>query len=109
MALTMCDEMPVRNFHRIVGVGTVWENKQLTKAGKRSWKWKVGNYEGSCHVRDLFWPWLSERRRQQFVLSESKAPTRRSNHNSVCPNCGFVSTAAGIVTHRKRCDKEQNA
>lgn len=113
MSLTMCDEDVVRRFHSIVKVGTVWENTQLTKAGKKSWKWKVANYEGSCYVRDLFWPWLCDRRKQQFSDSLEKHTSRvlirkRSFDNkATCPNCGYESTPSGLVNHRKRCDKEE--
>ena len=62
-SLHMTDEKPVREFARIVGVGTV--SGPIQRPGKPIYLWRVSNFEYVQHVAAVLWPRLAPRRRTQ--------------------------------------------
>ena len=127
LQLNMTDEDVVRQFHRLIGVGTVcgpYRNKRLPHA-KPCWRWVCG---GAMHVQAVLaalWPFLMSRRqakaREVIVALSSMQPhpkhrkacpkghpydeanTRKSVYGRTCRTCGREATRAYREKQAERC------
>jgi hypothetical protein len=59
--LTTTDEDVIRQFARVVRVGSVSQPRTLA-SGKRAWAWRAAALSDVQHVIELFRPYLSGRR-----------------------------------------------
>lgn len=62
-AIAMTDEDRVREFHRVIGVGSVYGYKARRENWKPMWIWQTRNRESVQHVIASLWNWLGPRRR----------------------------------------------
>jgi hypothetical protein len=62
LSLGSTDEDVVQRYQAIVGVGRIYQDKKLTRGGKRFWHWMAAKRSDVEHVAELFRPYLGARR-----------------------------------------------
>lgn len=90
-SLKMTDMDSVAKFRDIVGFGSVIWNPGRKEGWKDTWKWRVSNRMDFELVLDMFWPWLSLRRRQRAMEILIPASERIEGSKATC---GTVSKYA---------------
>ncbi|MGH7792995.1 MAG: hypothetical protein ACREOB_11840, partial [Thermodesulfobacteriota bacterium] len=73
LKIAMCDLIPLELFRDTMDAGNI---RGPYKRSNDNWKdiyvYTIGSYKEILHVKDLIWPYLSERRKEQFEAEIDK-------------------------------------
>jgi hypothetical protein len=99
-SLGMTDEDRVRLFHKVVGVGRIYEADRRSRGWKMYYRWQTGRFEHVQAVVAMLYPFLGPRRRDQARgMLERASDLYDARRHKVCKH-GHPATVANTYVNR---------
>lgn len=105
MSLRMTDRDVVEHFAQVVGIGNVYSVHD-ERERKPLFSWQLGAQTEVKRITKMFWPWLHERRQEQYIKAflgwwEYRKPELPNPHPS--PFCSKGHEEWSYSSGRRKC------